>query len=845
MSYKLYIEGLEMELKDINRLAQTKQRNNITNLHTRQANTSNNFALPKTPKNVKSMEFLNVVGNNSTRPYSKLKASLLDTITGDWLIYNGWAVVSSTENDFKVTILDGIIDFYKAIDNKNLSDVNLSGLSHVKNLTNVMDSFSNTLPYIYILADFNGSNYDVGTFNIDYQVPSARMSYIWDRIHDFAGFTYSGAIFGTQKFLNWFMTFPKPVPTTETSFVTVETHSSAIDLVTSGNNIDGPTYVANLFPTNIENAYVKTLNSNYYFKQKGTYKISVSGSFLQTQTFGGNTSSSYFTEITYYLSNSANAILSYGVIDSSGVGYIVLDLEIGDRLSLTSRAKASQSNFGGGGTLTGSQTLTVDLLDGYVVNFDDVLIDFLASDFIKEVLNHFALTPFKDKYSNNIEYKTLKEIIQDPNVVDWSDKYPVKISEKYIVGSYTQKNDFRYKYDKELLNYNDGSIAINNKNLKENSVVVQSKFFTPSSNTASLNGKQVNIYKLWEKEINDDNLVEYKELSNRFYVLRKEDFNQTLNLKSVATSETDTYTGLVPYASNWRLDFRSVIVDNYTEITKILNNSKLLEAKLYLTSNDVAEFDFKRLIYIEQFGSYYIVNRIINFIKNTYTKVELIKVDYYQEPDAVVIVPFTFITITNVEIVGCTITIDFDTDAILPTPIAVEISQINVGVLALRDVYNVSPSSNTITIIYDNVVIQSMFATTNIKLYLGIAEIGLASNVQDISLSGCVIPAESTYINLVSLETIAIVPAMFLSNRRIRVTFTSDLPLPNSIRFNYNGGPLVGIFYKDIEITSNVFEVDIQHDQFTLDIFGIGGIISWNCSLSDQNIISNSIISAS
>jgi hypothetical protein len=166
-------------------------------------------------------------------------------------------------------------------------------------------------------------------------------------------------------------------------------------------------------------------------------------------------------------------------------------------------------------------------------------------------------------------------------------------------------------------------------------------------------------------------------------------------------------------------------------------------------------------------------------------------------------------------------------------------------VLALRDVYNVSPSSNTITIIYDNVVIQSMFATTNIKLYLGIAEIGLASNVQDISLSGCVIPAESTYINLVSLETIAIVPAMFLSNRRIRVTFTSDLPLPNSIRFNYNGGPLVGIFYKDIEITSNVFEVDIQHDQFTLDIFGIGGIISWNCSLSDQNIISNSIISAS
>ena len=68
-------------------------------------------------------------------------------------------------------------------------------------------------------ADYNGKNKFVlnGGINIeintDYQVPSARVSYIWDQIFSFAGFTYSGSFFATQDFLNLFMTFPKPVPT--------------------------------------------------------------------------------------------------------------------------------------------------------------------------------------------------------------------------------------------------------------------------------------------------------------------------------------------------------------------------------------------------------------------------------------------------------------------------------------------------------------------------------------------------------------------------------------------------------------------------------------------------------
>jgi hypothetical protein len=97
----------------------------------------------------------------------------------------------------------------------------------------------------------------------------------------------------------------------------------------------------------------------------------------------------------------------------------------------------------------------------------------------------------------------------------------------------------------------------------------------------------------------------------------------------------------------------------------------------------------------------------------------------------------------------------------------------------------------------------------------------------------------------VSLQTIAIIPQMILNTRRVQVTFTSDLPLPNTIRFWYNGGMFGGgQQYQDIAITSNVFTVDIPHD--TLGFFGGGTTItSWLCYLQAGTIVSNQLTSSS
>jgi hypothetical protein len=77
---------------------------------------------------------------------------------------------------------DGNIDLYKAIENTTLGDLNLTGLTHTKDVATVVNTFTaTTLPYKYILADYNGQatytstsgGTSATTINVDYYlVPS-------------------------------------------------------------------------------------------------------------------------------------------------------------------------------------------------------------------------------------------------------------------------------------------------------------------------------------------------------------------------------------------------------------------------------------------------------------------------------------------------------------------------------------------------------------------------------------------------------------------------------------------------------------------------------------------------
>jgi hypothetical protein len=89
---------------------------------------------------------------------------------------------------------------------------------------------------------------------------------------------------------------------------------------------------------------------------------------------------------------------------------------------------------------------------------------------------------------------------------------------------------------------------------------------------------------------------------------------------------------------------------------------------LYLKPVDIYNFDFSRLIYIEQLGSYYFMNKIANFVKGKPVRCELIEVDYFTEfEEGNPVTPIVnTVSISNPVISDCEISFDVETTADLP-----------------------------------------------------------------------------------------------------------------------------------------------------------------------------------
>ena len=224
--------------------------------------------IPKTPKNIRSLNQLSLVGNNSNLPYEKLKCDLIDAESGEYLIYRGWAVINSSDNDsYNIAIYDGNIDFFKAIENKKMSSLDLSEITHIRTIDTIKDSILNELPYKYIIADFNGAvildtignNYNI---NADYLIPSVKVSWLWNKIFETYGFQYEGTIFNSIDFQDLWLTYPKG--TTIGSEITTLFSVSESNVNYNPNNIPNnellpvniTNFVLNSGSTSLEDGYV-------------------------------------------------------------------------------------------------------------------------------------------------------------------------------------------------------------------------------------------------------------------------------------------------------------------------------------------------------------------------------------------------------------------------------------------------------------------------------------------------------------------------------------------------------------------------------------------------------------
>jgi hypothetical protein len=609
---RLIINGIDIELTDKQTISRTLQVNDILTLSNRQTNYTNTFSIKKTDNNKQTFEMLGVVGATSFLPYQKNECYLY-TDDGECMVYKGWAVIQSTDKEYKINLYDGNIDLYKAIENKSLGDLDLSEIDHNKLLSTVVNSFTANLNYKYLVADYNGKMvYNNNRINIDYLVPSAKVSYLWNKIFTQYGFTYSGSVFNTVDFTNLWLSYPKfPAP--------VQTPIQIYSFTTL------------LFTNSTPPGF------NYIVPTTATYRIDLNNLgtgvvFFTYFDIDGNTVNSG-------TSNIVSLVVNGVPVANQNTTPIDINLIAGDVVEYgfeppfeiweAENAVGYYQSYAG----TFQYQLIVSEFQGEIISFSNELKDFSIKDFITEILNRFGLTPFKDKYENHYRFLTLQELLQNNEIVDWSrekNKFVEFVNERYTFGSYAQENNFTYKYNDSESDYYNSEILIENLNIPDNKVVVNSRIYAPEKDrTRLIHNLFTNVYKMWNKEVKDNGGVEYRGLQKRYYLMREDTHTFTtttqIGSENVGTHQTIT---TIPVESFYNLPMQKIIQNYYSTIGAILNYSKIVKAKIYLTEKDISDMDFSKLYWIKELNSYFLLNKVNNFIKKGITDVDLIKVDY-------------------------------------------------------------------------------------------------------------------------------------------------------------------------------------------------------------------------
>lgn len=579
---ELYINGNLVYLSD-RVVSRTLQVNDFREVKDRQANFSNSIKIPKTPENIKTFEYLGVVGNISTISYNNISVKYV--LDGIEMVTDGKGVIKSTNEFYDFNFYDGNVSLSQLLGNQTLATLDYSAYNHNLTYANFFSSGVNTSGYIYGL---NGGS----LINIGQTSPSFYIHTLIDMMFTQKGWSVEGDIFIDPDYLSRVMTMDVGF---ENDYIEDKVNKyTQVNSAVRNNTYTIPTTTAYLV-------------DSYTTVAENVFNIAIVGDV--SITFGTS------VELEVRLNG-----ISQGLIYSSvttETNNLSVYAEIGDIITVYAVAVAEQTAPSSYKiTFTENFTTTVDEDNSYyVINFNDIIGTTKQIDLLKDVMQRFNLSFRKLNNENKLEFIKSDVLLADKvNAENWSSKYSNKINE-ITKSKYARQNDFKYIYDVSGNNYADGSIDLTDVNLPETKSLVSS-IFKASSKSNGVYG-----INLWSES---DGVYTSEQDGSRIF---KIDINNVT--RSYRLSNTEGYfvkTGNAPFLDFSGLYYQSEIDNNYTEFTSLLNTYKMVVAEFNLSIVDIYQLDFFKLKYIEQTGKFYYLNKVVNFKNNKTTKVELIEI---------------------------------------------------------------------------------------------------------------------------------------------------------------------------------------------------------------------------
>lgn len=616
---ELIINNQQIELPSSTKIKFTKQIADIFDLAQVSVSFTNSFDFEKTPVNSRAMQQLGISGDNSQIPYIKNDAQL--KVNGFDLISKGWFNVSGTDSNYKGSILDGMVDFFKAIENKTMgNDLDLSNFNHDKILSTVVASFTNEY-YQYIIADYGGKTLFESGINIDYLAPCFSVRKLWELI--FSTFNFNCDYTNLSYIDGLYLTYPKDVSEGQTDELVADLQkgfyvSQLINLVAG---VAQPTQFY-FWDSSVVTEGTLIDNWKYVIPETNSYHFDLRIAMYVKYRRPGYYNPNIDPEIQIYKNGvSIGSILSpfteYPEVGNERSVEFNQTCNAGDVIEIKIFAPANQTFRGRSYRVYEWHHLStffeISKTDLGTVTLENELKDFLIKDFFKEILWRTGLTPILNKETNTVEFKTLDSRVDFSEAQDMSHTFIERTNEIYT-NDYAQKNVFRLKRNDDTDFNGDGYLYVYNRNIEDEKTIAQSKIYAPDKKIVTeFLDFNTNQYKIWETEVkeNDANEVEinYKGLSGRFYFVRKETEAGTFKIISEKLNDEITVSS-VPVAINTNTLFEEAVYNNYTEYQRIFTNFRIHTISQALTENDFIGMDLTKPFFFKQENAYYICNKI-------------------------------------------------------------------------------------------------------------------------------------------------------------------------------------------------------------------------------------------
>jgi hypothetical protein len=665
---RLFIENKELDVDYNEDIVTTHAVNKIGDIASRDGVYSNVFKLPKTEKNIRTLQMIGVI-NGAGRLQYKRSVMRMET---DGLTLDGFGMISSVDSKINVRFMASNYDWGDLIGTRKLSGFEYPEANHEWTLTNVLASrISDTEPYAYANADF-GNGQGLGTaINFMYLRPFYRAKYIFEKLFSLIGYSVAYSISTQNKIFELYeqMIICKEDSEMKTvDALIVNASLPAPQAIPTTDPINNDVYPLNLTS---DSEYWNNATFEFTAPVRGRYKVKLIATYLEPiGTVPNIIGIGLITNGVGFAGNSfiENQKIEYLFNTEFLQGYVISmsGFVINDPLLFETFLTAS---------------LEIELIEQFQISGMDITARWMmpkmnAKDFIKAISNQFGFIFRTDQQNQLINISQFDEILDYiPQAQNLSDKHVNQQTDdqEYSLG-YAQNNYFRYLTDDKdsqlLINpdYGIGNITVNDQTLKVSDDFYQVPFapvFRYGTYDDSGDIKQAALVpyldmsklELWDvtKSYVEGDHVQYngmpytaiapsvgdtpgidpqwrlsylgaaQEIKTRIaYIVR----NNSLSLVIDGAPATPTYLENQQQVYFDSLVWANLLTEHYELLRTVLIDTVTVKAQFLVRGIDIDNIDFTRPIYLDYYKAYFYLDSInqFNHTKKQTTTFNLIKV---------------------------------------------------------------------------------------------------------------------------------------------------------------------------------------------------------------------------